>query len=103
MCRLITQVTEFSNTFGIGSWILYFDVCILHELCTECNWSSLDFGRTVPSQKTVQPQTVCRSAFIIPSLWISTHPLNSQYVKMAEDEEIAALVIDNGSGMCKGM
>ena len=27
---------------------------------------------------------------------------NKLYLKMADDEDIAALVVDNGSGMCKG-
>jgi hypothetical protein len=33
---------------------------------------------------------------------ILTIPLTINIATMAEDEDIAALVIDNGSGMCKG-
>ena len=33
----------------------------------------------------------------------TSHPLhNNKLITMADEDEIAALVIDNGSGMCKG-
>ena len=33
---------------------------------------------------------------------LSNYFNNKQTIKMADDEDIAALVVDNGSGMCKG-
>ena len=74
-------------------------------LVTQCNGPKIHHHHNselehIPPQPQAskQPALLRSAAFII----VSTQTLFIHLATMADEDEIAALVIDNGSGMCKG-